>query len=141
MAPSGGGEIEEVTWAREASGVLYVEHRHLTYTIATKGRNGYVSAIDLDTRKLRWRSRALIANARTFVLDGDYIVSGYGFTASPTSCTCSIAATAASSTAWPSRPRRRSSGCAEPCCTCGHTTTSSPRRSGALERDDGSRAV
>ncbi len=27
-----------------------------------------------------WRSRALVANARTFVLAGNLIVAGYGFT-------------------------------------------------------------
>jgi hypothetical protein len=80
--PPGGGEIEEVTWAREADGVLYVEHRHLTYDTATHGRNGYISPIDLSTLKFHWRSPALVASASTFVLDGGYI-SGYGFTAEP----------------------------------------------------------
>jgi hypothetical protein len=81
--PPGGGWFEEVTWAREADGVLYVENTHLTFASATKRRNAYVSAIDLDTRKPIWRSAALVANARTFVLVGDLIVSGYGFTAEP----------------------------------------------------------
>jgi hypothetical protein len=83
LTPPGGGEVEEVAWAREIDGILYVEHRHLTYASATNSRNGYISAIDLGTRKLRWRSAALVANASTFVLDGGYIVSGYGFTAEP----------------------------------------------------------
>jgi hypothetical protein len=53
LTPPGGGEVEEVTWAREIDGILYVEHRHLTYASATNGRNGYISAIDLGTRELR----------------------------------------------------------------------------------------
>lgn len=68
---------------READGVLYVETSHLTFASATKGRNAYVSAVDLDVRKTLWRSPALVANARTFVLAGDLIVAGYGFTAEP----------------------------------------------------------
>lgn len=83
LSPPGGGELERVVWAREADGVLYVETAHLTYSSASHGRTAYLSAIDLDTRKTLWRSRALVANARTFVLAGDRIVSGYGFTAEP----------------------------------------------------------
>jgi outer membrane protein assembly factor BamB len=79
-APNGGW-FEEVTWAREIDGVLYVENTHLTYATATRGRNAYISAIDLSTKKTLWRSPALVANARTFVVSRDLIVSGYGFTA------------------------------------------------------------
>jgi hypothetical protein len=74
---------EGVEWAREQDGVLYVETSHLTYADASYGRNGYIAAVDLRTRKILWRSRALVANARTFVLAGDFIVSGYGFTMEP----------------------------------------------------------
>jgi hypothetical protein len=41
------------------------------------------SAIDLETKKQLWRSAALVANVRTFVVTGDLIVSGYGFTREP----------------------------------------------------------
>jgi outer membrane protein assembly factor BamB len=81
--PPNAGEFEPVTWAREAGGVLYVSNSHLTYASTTRGRNAYVSAIDLATKKLLWRSPALVANARTFVVTGDLIVAGYGFTAEP----------------------------------------------------------
>jgi len=79
--PPNGGWSEPVTWAREVDGVLYVSNSHLTYASATQGRNAYVSAIDLSTQKTLWRSPALVANARTFVVVGDLIVAGYGFTA------------------------------------------------------------
>jgi hypothetical protein len=82
-SPPNGGWLEPVTWARETGGVLYVSNSHLTYASATKGRNAYVSAIDLRTKQLLWRSRALVANARTFVVVGNLIVAGYGFTAEP----------------------------------------------------------
>jgi outer membrane protein assembly factor BamB len=81
--PPNRGEFEPVTWAREADGVLYVSNSHLTYASQTKGRNAYVSAIDLATKRTLWRSPALVANARTFVVTGDLIVAGYGFTAEP----------------------------------------------------------
>jgi hypothetical protein len=42
-----------------------------------------VGAVDLETSRPLWRSPALVANARTFVVTGDLIVSGYGFTAEP----------------------------------------------------------
>jgi hypothetical protein len=77
------GEFEPVTWAREVDDVLYVSNAHLTYASATRGRNAYVSAIDLMKKRTRWRSPALVANARTFVVVGDWIVAGYGFTAEP----------------------------------------------------------
>jgi hypothetical protein len=71
----------ELAWAREVDRILYVEHTHLTYASATRGRNAYLSAIDVTSKRTLWRSPALVANARTFVVAGDFVVSGYGFTA------------------------------------------------------------
>jgi hypothetical protein len=83
MRPPNGAWLEELRWAREVDGVLYVEHAHLTYASATRGRNAYISAIDLQTKKLLWRSPALVANARNFAVARDLLVTGYGFTAEP----------------------------------------------------------
>jgi hypothetical protein len=74
---------EQVVWAKEAAGLLYVETAHSTYAKSSYGLNAYLNAIDLKTKKLRWRSPALVANASNFVLLDDVIVSGYGFTAEP----------------------------------------------------------
>jgi outer membrane protein assembly factor BamB len=74
---------EEIETAREADGVLYVENAHLTYARSSYNRNAYIAAIDLRTNKRLWRSPALVANARSFVLAGRYLVTGYGFTAEP----------------------------------------------------------
>ncbi len=74
---------EQLLWAREADGVLYAETAHLTYASASAGLNAYISAIELATGRLLWRSRALVANASTFVVTGGVIVSGYGFTSEP----------------------------------------------------------
>jgi hypothetical protein len=76
--PPNGGDFEPVTWAREMDGVLYASNSHLTYATATRKRNAYLSAIDVETRRTLWRSPALVANARTFVVAGDLIVAGYG---------------------------------------------------------------
>lgn len=80
LRPPNGSWVEELTWARQVGRTLYVEHTHLTYASATRRRNAYITAIDVDTRRILWRSPALVANARTFVVTGDLIVSGYGFT-------------------------------------------------------------
>lgn len=74
---------EEILWAREANGVLYVANAHLTYARSSYGQNAYITAIDLKTKKRLWRSKALVANARTFAATPDYLVTGYGFTAEP----------------------------------------------------------
>jgi len=79
--PPNGAWAEDLTWARQIGRTLYVEHTHSTYGSATKDRNAYITAIDVDARKILWRSPALVANARTFVVTGNLIVSGYGFTA------------------------------------------------------------
>jgi len=74
---------EQVLWAREAPGVLYVANAHQTYAKSSYGRNAYVGAIDPKKKRLLWRSPALVANADNFVLLNGTIVSGYGFTAEP----------------------------------------------------------
>jgi outer membrane protein assembly factor BamB len=74
---------EETVFAKEAAGLLFVETAHSTYAKSSSGQNAYLNAIDLKTRKLRWRSPALVANAGNFVLLNDTIVSGYGFTDEP----------------------------------------------------------
>lgn len=72
---------EEIVWAREANDVLYVANAHLTYAASSYGQNAYVTAIDPDTGRRLWRSKALVSNAQTFVVTPRYLVTGYGFTA------------------------------------------------------------
>jgi hypothetical protein len=74
---------EQPVWAQEAGGVLYVETAHSTYASSSYGQNGYITAIDLKTRRAIWRSPALVANAGTFLVAGRYLVTGYGFTDEP----------------------------------------------------------
>jgi hypothetical protein len=74
---------EQVVWARETGGTLYVENAHSTYASSSYGRNAYITAIDLKTKQRLWRSRALVANANNFLVSDDYVISGYGFTDEP----------------------------------------------------------
>jgi hypothetical protein len=75
---------QQVVWARATDfGVLFVETAHSTYAKSTYGLNGYLSAIDLKTKRLLWRSPAQVANALDFVMLNRTLISGYGFTAEP----------------------------------------------------------
>jgi outer membrane protein assembly factor BamB len=84
-AASGEGAFvyEQVVYAAARGGTLYVETAHQTYASSSYGRNAYLNAVSVGQRKLLWRSRALVANARNFVVLNGTIVSGYGFTAEP----------------------------------------------------------
>lgn len=72
------GMIPEFAWV--VGDILYVSHMHRTYAATTQGQNAYLSAIDMSTGALVWRSAPLEANTRTFAVVGDVIVTGYGFT-------------------------------------------------------------
>jgi len=74
---------QDIAWAEVAAGRLYVAHAHRTYAASSGGQNGYVTALDLATGTLRWRSRPLVSNASTFAVVGDALVTGYGFTSEP----------------------------------------------------------
>lgn len=75
---------EQVVYANQSPGApLYVETAHQTYAKSTYGLNAYLNAIDPRTKKLLWRSPALVANAGNFVVLNKTIVSGYGFTDEP----------------------------------------------------------
>lgn len=74
---------ERVQWAHVADGVLYVSNFHRTYARSSKGLNGYITAIDLATSRLLWRSRPLVCNTANFIVIGGVLITGYGFTAEP----------------------------------------------------------
>jgi hypothetical protein len=58
-----------------------VAHAHPTYASASRGFTAYLTAIDVRQKKTRWRNGPLLANADMFALAGNYLISGYGFTA------------------------------------------------------------
>ena len=74
---------QRVSWAEAADGVLYVATGHNTYAESSGGHNAYITALDLRTGDLLWRSQPLVSNAANFVLQGGFILAGYGFTAEP----------------------------------------------------------
>ncbi|WP_437630665.1 hypothetical protein [Sorangium sp. So ce854] len=74
-----------VVWAVARDGVLYVSSGHMTYAASSKGKNAFLSAIDLASGQLLWQSAPLVCNAENFVLRGDHLLCGYGFTAEPDS--------------------------------------------------------
>ncbi|WP_455718566.1 hypothetical protein [Anaerosporobacter sp.] len=74
---------QKIMWATIKNNVLYVSNSHLTYAKSSYNQNAYITAIDLKTNKLIWRSQALVANSYRFEIIGDVIITGYGFTDKP----------------------------------------------------------
>src|SRR5690606_7022511 len=74
---------QSVTWAALVGEVLYVSHGHRTYARSSKGDNAYITALDVSTGELLWRSAPRVANAADFIVHHGHIISGYGFTAEP----------------------------------------------------------
>jgi hypothetical protein len=75
--------VQAIDWVVVKDSVLYISHSHKTYADSSRGMNAYITAIDLNSRKLLWRSDPLVSNAANFVVVGNTIVSGYGFSAEP----------------------------------------------------------
>jgi hypothetical protein len=76
-----GPRTTPLKWAQARDGVLYMMNANPHYARESKGKNGFLTAINLSGGSLRWRSRPLVANAQNFILRGNHIISGYGFTA------------------------------------------------------------
>ncbi len=74
--------IQDVTFAQELEGVLYVCNGGGSYAKEVYGKKGFLSAIEVASGKLLWRSPPLTCNA-PFVVSGAHIISGYGFTEEP----------------------------------------------------------
>jgi hypothetical protein len=73
----------DVEWAIARDGVLYASTGHRTYAASSKGKNAYITAIELSSGDILWQSAALVANAQNFVVHGEHIITGYGFSAEP----------------------------------------------------------
>lgn len=72
--------FQQIRWAWVEDGILYVSNAHRTYAESSRGRNAYITAIDLSTYRRLWRSSPLVSNSENFVVTGDAIITGYGFT-------------------------------------------------------------
>ena len=68
-----------ILYAEAEDGVLYVELGHRTYASA-QPHTGYIVAVDLETKKVLWRSKDQVASAYDILILDDTIICGYGFT-------------------------------------------------------------
>lgn len=74
---------QRIYWAFEENNILYVSHAHSTYAKSSMGLNAYITAIDIESGKLLWRTKPLVSNSINFEIVGDTIITGYGFTDEP----------------------------------------------------------
>lgn len=74
--------IEDVTYAQERDGTLFVCNGGGSYAKEVFGKKGFVSAVEASSGRLLWRSPPLVCGSM-FLLAGDHLVTGYGFTAEP----------------------------------------------------------
>ncbi len=72
----------EVQDARLDGRVLYHNEACITYSRQAGGRCSSLVAVDVPTGKVLWRTRPLTSN-NAFLVHGDHIIAGYGFTAEP----------------------------------------------------------
>lgn len=73
---------QQIRYAQVKDHILYLSIGHLTYAESSP-HNAYVAAVDLAEKKLLWKSQPLVSNAANFVIKGDVLLCGYGFTAEP----------------------------------------------------------
>ncbi|WP_143140779.1 hypothetical protein [Nannocystis exedens] len=71
---------QRATWAALAGTVLLVGHAHHA---DAKGGNAFITALDLGSGALLWRSAPLVANAADFVVHRGHVITGYGAGAEP----------------------------------------------------------
>lgn len=71
-----------IRYAEIKDGILYFSIGHLTYAQSSP-HNAYVAAVDLTDKELLWKSQPLVSNANNFVIQGDILLCGYGFTEEP----------------------------------------------------------
>ena len=73
---------QQIRYAQIKDHILYLSIGHLTYAESSP-HNASVAAVDLAEKKLLWKSQPLVSNAANFVIKGDVLLCGYGFTAEP----------------------------------------------------------
>lgn len=71
---------QHVFYAEAEDGILYIATGHSTYA-SSCAQTAYLTAVDLSTQQVLWKSAPLTCNSGTFAIVDDYLVCGYGFTA------------------------------------------------------------
>lgn len=75
--------ILEMNNSEVVGSVLYFDMNYNGYADIAKNKTGYLAALDLTNGEILWTSKNLTSSYCGFVVYGEYIVSGYGFTAEP----------------------------------------------------------
>lgn len=76
-------EILEVTNARMVGMSLYFDINYNGYASIMKKKTGYLAALDLERQEILWVTKNLTSSWRGFLVSGDVIYTGYGFTDEP----------------------------------------------------------
>jgi hypothetical protein len=79
----GGHSRQAIAWAQVQDGVLFMSTRHMGYASDSGGLNAFITAIEIGSGQLLWRSEPLVSNSHNFLVHDGWIVTGYGFTAEP----------------------------------------------------------
>lgn len=69
---------QRATWAVLAGSVLLVSHAQGTYARGAAGDHAYVTALDVDSGELLWRSAPQVAGAADFLVHRGHVLTGYG---------------------------------------------------------------
>ncbi len=72
-----------ISWALVEDDILYVQHNGNGYAEDFKGQTAYISAISLKDNKILWTTKPLTSNAKNFIISGNSIITGYGFSMEP----------------------------------------------------------
>lgn len=75
--------VSDVTFAMAEGDVLFVGNGGGSYAREMGGTKGFMSAIDLKTGELLWRSQPLVHGGGAFAFFKGFIMTGYGFTDEP----------------------------------------------------------
>jgi hypothetical protein len=73
---------QEISMVKIQNEILYFSHYATSYAEYTYGLNGYITAYDLRSDKIKWTTNPLVCNS-DFQIYGNYIITGYGFTLEP----------------------------------------------------------
>jgi hypothetical protein len=76
-------EILEITNARMVGMTLYFDINYNGYASIMKKKTGYLAALDLERAEILWVTKNLTSSWRGFLVSGDVIFTGYGFTDEP----------------------------------------------------------
>jgi len=76
-------EILEMTNARMVGMSLYFDMNYNGYASIMKKKTGYLAALDLEREEILWVTKKLTSSWRGFLVSGDVIFTGYGFTGEP----------------------------------------------------------